>query len=186
MSRIHPASHTLRLLTIAMSGALGIAYPLASSAHTKTGTHKSGKIIHITGVRKTGHKAHAPLKAQYTEHAIGAQAIRHASPAQNAQTILARKPSINAFSTGPNGVRSTITFRAFTSGQFTETFDGTPVNQQFAGGPGWSQDPRLYGHQHGSIRYHPAPRGRCQKREARLEHRQCLQPPLCRGGHQQL
>ena len=133
MSRIHPVSHTLRLLTIAMSGALGIAYPLASSAHTKTGTHKSGKIIHITGVRKTGHKAHAPLKAQYTEHAIGAQAIRHASPAQNAQTILARKPSINAFSTGPNGVRSTITFRAFTSGQFTETFDGIPLNDMFNG-----------------------------------------------------
>ena len=133
MSRMYPASHTLRLLTIAMSGALGIAYPLASSAHTKTGAHKSGKVIHITGVRKTGRKAHAPLKAAYTEHAIGAQAIRHASPAQNAQTILARKPSINAFSTGPNGVRSTITFRSFTSGQFTETFDGIPLNDMFNG-----------------------------------------------------
>ena len=133
MSRMYPASHTLRLLTIAMSGALGIAYPLASSAHTKTGAHKSGKVIHITGVRKTGRKAHAPLKAAYTEHAIGTRAIRHASPAQNAQTILARKPSINAFSTGPNGVRSTITFRSFTSGQFTETFDGIPLNDMFNG-----------------------------------------------------
>ena len=119
MSCMYSTSHALRLLTIAMSGALGIAYPLTSSAHTKTGTHKTSKVIHITGVRKTGRKAHAPLKAAYTEHAIGTRAIRHASPAQNAQTILARKPSINAFSTGPNGVRSTVTFRSFTSGQFT-------------------------------------------------------------------
>ena len=133
MSCMHPASHTLRLLTIAMSGALGIAYPLTSSGHTKVRAPQSGKVIHITGVRKTGHKADAPLKAAYTEHAIGAQAIRHASPAQNAQTILARKPSINAFSTGPNGVRSTITFRSFTSGQFTETFDGIPLNDMFNG-----------------------------------------------------
>ncbi|WP_255410722.1 TonB-dependent receptor [Acidiferrobacter sp. SPIII_3] len=59
------------------------------------------------------------------------------------------------------------------------------VNQQFAGSRG-PQDPRLHGHQHRPVRYHPAPRGRRQKREARLEHRQCLQPPLCRGRHQQL
>ncbi len=78
--------------------------------------------------------AHVPLKAPYTEHVIGAQAIHDASLAQNAQTILARKPSINAFSTGPNGVRSTITLRAFNSGQFSETFDGVALNDMFNGG----------------------------------------------------
>lgn len=79
-------------------------------------------------------KKKVPLKATYSEHMISAKTVRRASPMQNAQTILARKPSINAFSTGPNGVRSTVTFRAFNSGQFSETFDGIPLNDMFNGG----------------------------------------------------
>jgi outer membrane receptor protein involved in Fe transport len=79
-------------------------------------------------------KKKVPLKATYSEHAISAEMVRRASPMQNAQTILATKPSINAYSTGPNGVRSTITFRAFNSGQFSETFDGIPLNDMFNGG----------------------------------------------------
>ena len=78
-------------------------------------------------------KKKVPIKATYSEHVITNKRIRLASPMANAQTILASKPSINAFSNGPNGVQSTITFRAFNSGQFSETFDGISLNSAFNG-----------------------------------------------------
>ncbi len=82
---------------------------------------------------KAREKKKVPLKATYTENIISSKTVRQASPMQNAQTILARKPSINAFSTGPNGMNSTITFRAFSGDQFSEDFDGIPINNPFTG-----------------------------------------------------
>jgi Outer membrane receptor proteins, mostly Fe transport len=65
---------------------------------------------------------------------ITKKTIRNASDMQNAQTILNRMPSINAYSEGPNGINTHITFRSFNSGQFSETFDGMSLNNMFNGG----------------------------------------------------
>lgn len=112
----------------------GSAAPQVNGGTTSKAAVNIGEVGAVSGAARRKSKARVPLKAPYSEHVIGAQAIHDASLAQNAQTILARKPSINAFSTGPNGVRSTITFRAFNSGQFSETFDGVPLNDMFNGG----------------------------------------------------
>lgn len=112
----------------------GSAATQENGGTTSNGAVNIGEVGAVSSAAHRKSKVRVPLKAPYSEHVIGAQAIHNASLAQNAQTILARKPSINAFSTGPNGVRSTITFRAFNSGQFSETFDGVPLNDMFNGG----------------------------------------------------
>ncbi|RZD17454.1 MAG: TonB-dependent receptor [Candidatus Acididesulfobacter guangdongensis] len=99
---------------------------------TNANTKKAIKIAKITKEAKELKKK-VPLKATYTENIISAKTVRNASPMQNAQTILASKPSIDAFSTGPNGMNSTVTFRAFQGDQFSETFDGIPMNNPFNG-----------------------------------------------------
>ncbi|EQD55477.1 TonB-dependent outer membrane receptor Fepa1, partial [mine drainage metagenome] len=50
------------------------------------------------------------------------------------QNLLQRTPSINVRTPAPNGVRTNITFRAFNSGQFSETFAGVPINGVFNAG----------------------------------------------------
>ncbi|EQD75962.1 TonB-dependent receptor [mine drainage metagenome] len=75
-----------------------------------------------------------PMRSAYSESIIGPSAIRFASPMLNVQNLLQRTPSINVTTPAPNGVRSNITFRGFTSGQFSETFDGVPMNGVFNGG----------------------------------------------------
>ena len=127
------------LVAIAATGALNITVMAAAQAG---GVHEDPNYtsapVQVGQVSKKAKaiadKKKVPLKATYSEHVISAKIVRRASPMQNAQTILATKPSINATSAGPNGVRSTITFRAFTSGQFSETFDGIPLNGMFNGG----------------------------------------------------
>ena len=104
---------------------------LSKSCYAK----KSKKSVYLGKalVKAKEKKKKVPLKATYTENIISSKTVRQASPMQNAQTILARKPSINAFSTGPNGMNSTITFRAFQGDQFSENFDGIPINNPFTG-----------------------------------------------------
>ena len=103
-----------------------------SSAFAAANTTDAISVGQVSKNAKANTKA--PLKATYSEHVVSKKQIRTASPMANAQTILATQPSINATSAGPNGVRSTITFRAFNSGQFSETFDGIPLNGSFNGG----------------------------------------------------
>ncbi|RZD18134.1 MAG: TonB-dependent receptor [Candidatus Acididesulfobacter diazotrophicus] len=102
-----------------------------ADSSTKANAKKRIAIRKITKEAKL--KKKVPLKATYTENIISAKTVRNASPMQNAQTILASKPSIDAFSTGPNGMNSNITFRAFQGDQFSETFDGIPMNNPFTG-----------------------------------------------------
>jgi hypothetical protein len=129
------------LVAIAATGALNITVMAAAQAGAQlqplmpqSATNTPVQVGQVSKKAKVSAKKKVPLKATYSEHVITAKVVRRASPMQNAQTILARKPSINAFSTGPNGMRSTITFRAFKSGQFSETFDGVPLNGMFNGG----------------------------------------------------
>ena len=75
-----------------------------------------------------------PLKAAYAVSAITKKVVCNASPAATAQSILTREPSIYANSTGPNGVQTNITFRAFNAGQFSETYDGVALNDLFNSG----------------------------------------------------
>ncbi len=75
-----------------------------------------------------------PMPAAYSESLIGSSAIRFASPMLDVQGLLERTPSVNVRTPAANGVRTNITFRAFSSGQFSETFDGVPINDPFNGG----------------------------------------------------
>jgi len=75
-----------------------------------------------------------PMSAAYSESMIGSSAIRFASPMLDVQGLLERTPSVNVRTPAANGVRTNITFRAFSSGQFSETFYGVPINDPFNGG----------------------------------------------------
>ena len=75
-----------------------------------------------------------PMSSAYSESMIGSSAIRFASPMLDVQGLLERTPSVNVRTPAANGVRTNITFRAFSSGQFSETFDGVPINDPFNGG----------------------------------------------------
>ncbi|MHB8232674.1 MAG: TonB-dependent receptor [bacterium] len=55
------------------------------------------------------------------------------NPMTGIATILNQKPSIYAYSGGPNGVESKIYMRGFNGGQITEEFDGIPLNSLFSG-----------------------------------------------------
>ncbi len=72
----------------------------------------------------------------YTENVIPSEDIRNLSPgaASTAQTLLGSQPSIFVYTNGPLGVETSIYFRAFNSGQFSETYDGISVNDVFNGG----------------------------------------------------
>ena len=116
------------LIVLASTFILIFMIGLSKSCYAKKSVYL-GKAL----VKAKEKKKKVPLKATYTENIISSKTVRQASPMQNAQTILARKPSINAFSTGPNGMNSTITFRAFQGDQFSEDFDGIPINNPFTG-----------------------------------------------------
>lgn len=93
--------------------------------------------VKIGGVSKSASKIEhstIPRKATYSESTIGKRRIDTASPGANAQTLLNQLPSIVATSSGPNGMRTNIQFRAFNDGQFSETFDGIALNDLFNAG----------------------------------------------------
>jgi Outer membrane cobalamin receptor protein len=75
-----------------------------------------------------------PMNSAFSASVIGPSAIRFASPMLSVQSLLERTPSINVRTPAANSVRTNITFRAFSSGQFSETFDGVPINDPFNGG----------------------------------------------------
>ncbi|HUW80068.1 MAG TPA: TonB-dependent receptor [Acidocella sp.] len=74
-----------------------------------------------------------PLKSTYSASVITKQMIETASPMKTAQDILAREPSIYVTNNGPGGVNQQVTFRAFNSAQFSETYDGIGLNDAFNG-----------------------------------------------------
>ncbi|MDE3209266.1 MAG: TonB-dependent receptor [Pseudomonadota bacterium] len=75
-----------------------------------------------------------PMNSAFSASVIGPSAIRFASPMLSVQSLLERTPSINVRTPAANSVRTNITFRAFSSGQFSETFDGVSINDPFNGG----------------------------------------------------
>ena len=119
---------TIFLIVLAFTFILIFMIGLSKSCYAKKSVY-----LGEAAIKAKMKKKKVPLKATYTEHIISSKTVRQASPMTNAQTILARKPSINAFSTGPNGMNSNITFRAFQGDQFSQTFDGIPMNNPFTG-----------------------------------------------------
>ena len=75
-----------------------------------------------------------PMSSAFSASVIGPSAIRFASPMLSVQSLLERTPSVNVRTPAANSVRTNITFRAFSSGQFSETFDGVSINDPFNGG----------------------------------------------------
>ncbi|THD10916.1 hypothetical protein B1806_06050 [Metallibacterium scheffleri] len=112
----------------------------SSSATDQPASTKSGKSTHVEQLSKIQVIAREltltriPMHAAFSESVIGPSAIRFASPMLDVQSLLERTPSINVRTPAANGVRTNITFRAFSSGQFSETFDGVPINDPFNGG----------------------------------------------------
>jgi len=75
-----------------------------------------------------------PLKSPYAASHISKAEIAKTSPEATIDTILDTEPSINATASGPLGVEQNITFRAFNSAEFTQTYDGIALNDVFNGG----------------------------------------------------
>lgn len=123
----HPAGHLLPGWII-LAALIVCSVPLA---HASSGPVYAGSVSK-NGKEKRKKSLHAKnKKSSFTVSTIGAPTIRAASPAVNVQTILAKLPSVNAYSDGPNGIRSHITLRGFDAYQISETFDGIPLNDLF-------------------------------------------------------
>jgi iron complex outermembrane receptor protein len=122
----------------------GLVAGVAPNALAQARTHKktdavSGKksvknLSRVMVIAKELTLTQIPMDAQFSESVIGPSAIRFSSPMASVQSLLERTPSINVRTPAANSVRTNITFRAFSSGQFSETFDGVPLNDPFNGG----------------------------------------------------
>lgn len=97
-----------------------------AQAKGKTITLKSIKVI-----AKDGPKVDPT--AAYTESVISPDIVRNLSPgpSMTAQTMLNQEPSIFAYTNGPLGVSTSVSFRAFNSSQFSETYAGVALNDVF-------------------------------------------------------
>ncbi|MDE8348172.1 MAG: TonB-dependent receptor [Acidocella sp.] len=119
--------------------ACGSFLALSGGAIAQTDTNSATPIL---GISKSASAATAaakapvkiPLKSTYTVSVISKQVIENTSPATTAQDILAREPSIYVTNNGPSGVNQKVTFRAFSDGEFSETYDGIPLNDPFTAG----------------------------------------------------
>ena len=124
------------MCTTALCGVVGLMQPVAAQVAV---SGAAAAPVRIEGVSKSAAARHAvarllPLKSTYAVSTIGKKQIKYASPTTTAQTILNQAPSVLATTAGPGGVRTNITFRAFNSGQFSETYDGVSLNDMFNGG----------------------------------------------------
>ena len=108
------------------------AAPAQSSSTSKT--KQVQKLSEIQVIARELTITRIPMNSAFSSSIIGPSAIRFASPMLSVQSLLERTPSINVRTPAANSVRTNITFRAFSSGQFSETFDGVPINDPFNGG----------------------------------------------------
>lgn len=129
----------LPLLSVPVSAlaqtAQSVPQPITLDAPGGSGVAKAP--VEIKGVSKAAARhdyVTIPQKATYTESSIGKQQIETASPATDAQTLLNQLPSVVATSSGPNGMRTNVQFRAFNDGQFSETYDHVAINDLFNAG----------------------------------------------------
>ncbi len=129
------------VLALTATGMLPCALPEAWAGPAQTGNHRQDKhkkkienLAKVEVIARELTLTRIPLDAAFSESVIGPSAIRFSSPMMSVQSLLERTPSINVRTPAANGVRTNITFRAFSSGQFSETFDGVPINDPFNGG----------------------------------------------------
>ncbi|MHB8310855.1 MAG: TonB-dependent receptor, partial [Metallibacterium sp.] len=128
------------LMSLLPLGALAQTTAASSSATDQPASTKSGtpkpveKLSKIEVIARELTITRIPMRSAYSVSIIGPSAIRFASPMLDVQNLLQRTPSINVRTPAPNGVRTNITFRAFNSGQFSETFAGVPINGVFNAG----------------------------------------------------
>jgi outer membrane receptor protein involved in Fe transport len=109
----------------------------SSDTQAKRHTRKKKVIQNLSEIQVIAHElalTRIPMNSAFSASMIGPSAIRFASPMLSVQSLLERTPSINVRTPAANSVRTNITFRAFGSGQFSETFDGVPINDPFNGG----------------------------------------------------
>lgn len=106
----------------------------ASTAHTTPGKKKVRNLSAVQVIARELTLTRIPMNSAFSASVIGPSAIRFASPMLSVQSLLERTPSINVRTPAANSVRTNITFRAFSSGQFSETFDGVSINDPFNGG----------------------------------------------------
>ena len=125
---------------MAAAGAVAVlptcAFAQAATAQSSsTGkTKQVQKLSEIQVIARELTITRIPMNSAFSSSIIGPSAIRFASPMLSVQSLLERTPSINVRTPAANSVRTNITFRAFSSGQFSETFDGVPINDPFNGG----------------------------------------------------
>ena len=107
----------------------------AAAAQTATTSTSIEAISKTAGGTSAAAKApvKVPLKSTYSASVISKKTVETASPAATAQDILRREPSIFVTNNGPGGVNQQVTFRAFNSSQFSETYDGVGLNDAFNG-----------------------------------------------------
>ncbi len=124
--------------TIWMSSTLLVGFVLASSAFVPgamaAGNDDGVETVLVTGARVVTQTI--PVKSAFSSSAITQEEIRNASPGATTtvQTLLNQVPSIQAVTSGPAGMRTNVTFRAFNDGQFGQTFDGIGLNDAFNAG----------------------------------------------------
>jgi outer membrane receptor protein involved in Fe transport len=126
------------LLGTAVSSALLFAAAARAQSNTDEVTPIQG-ISKTTGTGINGTIAQAaaakiPLTSQYSASHISKSEIEQEAPTATFDSILNTEPSINAQQAGPLGVQQVVTFRAFDSAQFTQTFDGIALNDIFNAG----------------------------------------------------
>jgi outer membrane receptor protein involved in Fe transport len=129
----------LGVLAFAPAGAFAqsVATPTSkppANARTSAANGADTALTKIQVIARELSLTQIPMSSAYSESMIGSSAIRFASPMLDVQGLLERTPSVNVRTPAANGVRTNITFRAFSSGQFSETFDGVPINDPFNGG----------------------------------------------------
>src|SRR5690348_60027 len=130
------------LLAFAATGAQAqsVATTRPDQHDAKTAGQASGKkkdVKNLSAVQVIAQEltlTRIPMSSAFSASVIGPSAIRFASPMLSVQSLLERTPSINVRTPAANSVRTNITFRAFSSGQFSETFDGVSINDPFNGG----------------------------------------------------
>ncbi|MDE2357129.1 MAG: TonB-dependent receptor [Alphaproteobacteria bacterium] len=128
-----------------LAGAGRLALVLAALGLSTVGAHaedaaaadSATQVSSVTVVGKPVETAPAvpPLSTPYTVDTITSDQVRALpdSPTVNIQSMLNNMPSFYATTDGPNeGIN--VEFRAFNSGQFSETYEGVPLNDVFNGG----------------------------------------------------
>jgi outer membrane receptor protein involved in Fe transport len=121
-------------LALGAASAFGLATAQAQTAAQPAPAAAPAGAVVVTARRIETAPAVVPLNTPYSESTITAERVENLSPQESLQTMLASQPSIYAYQDGPNGVGANIYYRAFNSGEFSETFDGVDINDIFNGG----------------------------------------------------